>query len=103
MSTAPAAQAVVARFTAGDRVRVRKANPLWHVRTPFYIRGQVGTVAAVCGAFPNPEERAYLRPGLPAQPLYRVRFAQYRIWPGYEGPESDSILVDIYQHWLEPA
>jgi hypothetical protein len=103
MSAAPAVQAVVARFTAGDRVRVRQAYPLWHVRTPFYIRGQLGTVAAVCGAFPNPEEKAYLRSGQPAQPLYRVRFAQQGIWPEYKGSEHDTIVVDIYQHWLEPA
>ena len=27
------------RFRPGDRVRVRKAYPLGHIRTPFYIRG----------------------------------------------------------------
>ena len=68
-------------FRAGDRVRVRKAAPLGHVRTPFYIRGHAGVVERICGAFPNPEELAQQRDGLPAQPLYRVRFRQ-QVVPG---------------------
>jgi nitrile hydratase len=103
MSAASSSQAIAARFAVGDRVRVRKAYPPGHIRTPFFIRGQVGVIDTVCGAFPNPEELAYLRPGLPAQPLYRVRFAQHSVWPDYQGSQSDSIMIDIYQHWLEPA
>ena len=56
-------------FSVGDSVRVRKAAPLGHVRTPFYIRGHAGVVERYCGAFPNPEELAQQRDGLPAQPL----------------------------------
>ncbi|HEX5092954.1 MAG TPA: SH3-like domain-containing protein, partial [Burkholderiales bacterium] len=67
---------VDARFRPGDRVKVRKAAPLGHLRTPFYIRGCSGVVERICGAFPNPEELAQQRDGLPAQPLYRVRFLQ---------------------------
>ena len=63
-------------YSVGDRVRVRNAAPLGHIRTPFYIRGHAGVVERVCGAFPNPEELAQQRDGLPAQPLYRVRFRQ---------------------------
>jgi hypothetical protein len=25
------------------------------------------------------------------------------LWEGYEGPSSDTVEVDVYQHWLEPA
>ena len=46
------------RFKPGERVKVLKAYPLGHVRTPFYIRGCTGTVERICGAFPNPEELA---------------------------------------------
>ncbi|MBI3516802.1 MAG: nitrile hydratase subunit beta, partial [Proteobacteria bacterium] len=74
-----------------------------HVRTPWYIRGHVGTIERYCGAFPNPEELAYARNGLPAQPLYRVQFRQKDVWPGYAGPAHDTIDIEIYQHWLEPA
>ena len=60
-------------------------------------------VERYCGAYPNPEERAYGRSGLPAQPLYRVRFRQADVWPEYRGSSADSLDVEIYQHWLEPA
>ncbi len=90
-----------ARFRAGDRVRVRAAFPLGHVRTPFYIRGKAGVVERVLGSFRNPEELAYGRSGKPAQPLYRVRFPQPEVWPQYAGSAEDTVDVEIYQHWLE--
>lgn len=92
-----------ARFKPGEKVRVLKAYPPGHIRTPFYIRGHAGTIERVCGAFPNPEELAQMRDGLPAQPLYRVRFRQKDIWPGYHGPDGDVVEIEIYQHWLEKA
>jgi nitrile hydratase len=94
---------VSARFAPGAAVAVRRADPPGHVRTPWYIRGKRGVVERVCGSFPNPEEGAYGRSGLPAVPLYRVRFAQAQVWPGYAGPAGDTVDVEIYEHWLEPA
>ena len=90
-------------FGKGERVKVRAAAPLGHIRTPFYIRGHVGEIERYCGSFPNPEELAQMRDGLPAQPLYRVRFKQQDVWPDYQGPEGDTIDIEIYQHWLEKA
>jgi nitrile hydratase subunit beta len=90
-------------FEKGDRVRVRAAAPLGHIRTPFYIRGHVGEIERFCGSFPNPEELAQMRDGLPAQPLYRVRFRQKDVWPEYPGPANDTLDIEIYQHWLERA
>ena len=89
-------------FSAGDRVRVRTAFPPGHVRTPFYCRGKSGVIERLCGAFPNPEELAYNRSGLPAQPLYRVRFASRDLWPDYAGAAADAVEIEIYQHWLDP-
>ncbi len=99
-ATPPAAPA---RFAVGARVRVRRSEAPGHLRTPRYVRGRSGVIERLCGAFPNPEELAYNRPGLPAQPLYRVRFSQRDLWPDYAGPPADTIEVEIYQHWLEPA
>ncbi len=93
--------AAPARFAVGQRVRVRKAAPLGHVRTPRYIRGCRGTIERLCGAFPNPEELAQQRSGLPAQPLYRVRFLQREVWPDYRGRSDDVVEIEIFQHWLE--
>jgi nitrile hydratase len=92
-----------ARYKVGEKVRVMKAYPPGHIRTPFYIRGHTGTVERICGAFANPEELAQMRDGLPAQPLYRVRFRQKDVWPDYKGPEADVVEIEIFQHWLEPA
>jgi nitrile hydratase subunit beta len=92
-----------ARFAPGDRVVVRKAWPPGHVRTPAYIRGHAGIVERLCGPHPNPEELAYRRSGLPAQPLYRVRFRQVDVWPDYGGDPADTLDIELYQHWLEPA
>ena len=91
------------RFNPGDRVRVKASYPPGHRRTPWYIRGKVGVIERVCGAFPNPEELAQMRSGLPAQPLYRVRFRQKEVWPDYRGSDSDVVEIEIYQHWLEAA
>ena len=88
-------------FRPGERVRVLKMYPLGHVRTPFYIRGCTGTVERICGAYPNPEELAQMRDGLPPQPLYRVRFLQKDVWPDYRGTSNDVLEVEIFQHWLE--
>lgn len=93
--------AVAVKFLPGDRVRVRKAAPLGHIRTPFYIRGQCGEIERYCGNFPNPEELAQMRDGLPAQPLYRVRFRQQDVWPDYAGVPGDVLEIEIFQHWLE--
>ena len=87
----------------GQGVRVRRADPPGHVRTPFYIRGQAGVVERVVGRFPDPEERAYGRPGLPGRVLYRVRFALPEVWPNYEGRPEDTLEVELYEHWLEPV
>ena len=89
------------KFRAGDLVTVRAAYPIGHIRVPYYIRGKSGVIERYCGAYPNPEELAYARSGLPKQPLYRVRFKQTIIWSAYRGSEDDTVDVEIYQHWLE--
>ena len=90
-------------FSVGDRVHVRKAWAPGHVRTPAYVRGRIGVVAQDLGAYPNPEELAYRRPGTPAPVLYRVRFQQRDLWADYAGPAHDTLDVEIYRHWLESA
>ena len=91
------------KFKPGDRVRVRRGAPERHIRTPTYIQGRIGRVETIHGAFRNPESLAYGGDGLPKQLLYLVRFDQSRIWDRYEGSPRDQVLVDLYEHWLEPA
>ena len=92
-----------ARFKTGDRVLVRVGNPPTHYRTPMYVQGKTGRVDVLWGAYPNPESLAYGGDGAPRQPLYRVEFAQKDLWEAYQGPESDKLLIDLYQNWLEPG
>ena len=91
------------RFQKGDRVRVRVDYPSHHFRTPAYIQGKLGRVEALSGFFSNPESLAHGGSGLPQIPLYRVEFPQTEVWAGYQGSPADTVLVDIYDHWLEPA
>ena len=91
-----------ARFAPGARVRVRRAFPPGHVRTPYYTRGKTGEVVDLAGRFRDPEELAYGRAGERERTLYRVRFAMGELW-GTAEAEGDELVVDLFEHWLEPA
>ncbi len=91
---------MTARFAAGDAVMVRFAHPPGHCRTPFYLRGKRGVIERMIGVYPNPEELAYHRLGLPHQPLYQVKFDFEEVWGRAE--RNITLSAAIYQHWLEP-
>lgn len=91
------------RFSVGDRVRILDLGKAGHIRTPFYVRHAEGVIERHCGAYPNPEDLAYGRPGLPPVDLYRVRLDQTALWPDYAGPAGDTLEIEIYDHWLAPA
>jgi nitrile hydratase len=67
------------------------------------VRGKTGVIETCCGHFENPENRAYGRVGRERIPLYRVRLQQRDLWPDYRGSEKDSLVLEIYHHWLRPA
>ena len=91
-------------FAPGAAVRVKNDWPETrgpcHIRTPHYLRGRAGTVQRALGAFPNPEDLAFARPA-PARALYHVRFDQPAVWQ--QGTPGDELMVEIFEHWLEPA
>ncbi|MGB0843237.1 MAG: SH3-like domain-containing protein [Alphaproteobacteria bacterium] len=94
------------KFHIGEHVLVRdlefETGLTGHMRAPAYCRGKIGIIERCCGKFGNPEDLAYGGSGEPAQPLYRVRFSQKSIWQNYTGPSTDTIEIEIYQHWLKP-
>ncbi|GAB4193897.1 MAG: hypothetical protein OHK0024_34010 [Thalassobaculales bacterium] len=90
-------------FSPGEKVRVRLAFPPGHVRAPVYIRGRRGVVEEYAGLHQNPEDWAYGRTAAPKIALYRVRFAQRDLWPDYAGGPADSLVVDVFENWLEAA
>jgi nitrile hydratase len=90
-------------YRPGARVRIVDLDKGGHVRTPRYVREKVGTIERFCGEFENPEERAYGRVGRGRIRLYRVRLNQRDLWSDYDGPESDALEIEIYDHWLRPV
>ncbi len=88
-------------YEAGEIVRIRDIGKSGHVRTPQYVRNKVGLIDSYVGLFENPEERAYGRIGCDPIPLYRVRLKQNELWPDYEGSDCDTLVLEIYDHWLE--
>jgi hypothetical protein len=91
-------------FAPGAHVRVKDDWPETrgpvHIRTPHYLRGMPGTVVRRLGEFANPEDLAFARPA-ERRKLYHVGFDQTAVWQ--EGQAGDELLVEIFEHWLEPA
>ena len=90
------------KYKIGQKVRVLELNKAGHIRTPQYIRRKVGTVIQYCGSFLNPEDLANGNTAGQAVENYRVAFRQKDIWPDYQGPDNDSLVIEIYHHWLAP-
>ena len=90
-------------FKPGDRVRIDDREPGVHNRVPRYARGRVGVIERLCGAFGQPELLAYGQDGTPFQTLYRVPLKQTDLWPDYAGRPDDTLEIEIFEHWLDPA
>lgn len=89
------------RFKPGDAVTARNINPVGHTRLPRYIRGKRGTIQSLHGAFSFPDTNAR-RQGKNPRPVYTVKFAAREVW-GEEAAASDSVCVDLWESYLEPA
>jgi nitrile hydratase subunit beta len=91
-------------FAPGSHVRVKDDWPETrgpvHIRTPHYLRGMQGIVRRQLGVFPNPEDLAFARTA-ERRALYHVVFDQTAVWQ--EGRAGDELLVEIFEHWLEPV
>jgi nitrile hydratase len=90
-----------ASFRVGQRVRARNINPVTHTRLPRYARGRVGTVDRGHGIFVFPDTNA-LSQGEKPQHVYSVRFDARELW-GEQAPRRDSVYVDLWDDYLEPA
>ncbi|MDA0334614.1 MAG: nitrile hydratase subunit beta [bacterium] len=90
------------RFRIGDRVRI-DARPLaTHHRVPAYAKGQTGVIIRVCGEHEEPERLAFGQQHR-LRRLYRVRLQQTDLWKTYEGSPTDTLDIEIFDHWLQPA
>jgi nitrile hydratase len=97
----PAADGDTARFAPGDAVVVTKDRPSWHTRCPEYVRGRRGEVVAIRGAAPAPNVEVHRNERVPEQ-TYSVSFDGSELW-GSDAEPGTSIVVDLFQSYLEPA
>lgn len=93
----------MARFACGERIRVLDLGKAGHVRIPAYVRGHSGTVVQFCGVFLNPEDLAIGNAGGRVVGCYRVAFAQTDLWRDYADNPDDTLVTEIYEHWMESA
>lgn len=87
-------------FVEDQLIYIRNDVSIGHCRTPLYVRGSPGKIISYIGSFPNPEDLAYGGSGIPVSPLYWVEILLVDIWPNYSGISTDTLLVEIYEHWL---
>jgi nitrile hydratase len=93
--------AAPARFTVGDRVRMKNMHPAGHTRLPRYVRGHAGVIECVRGCHVFPDAVVAGR-GEEPHWLYTVVFDGRELW----GEESDPTLkvsVEAWEPYLDPA
>jgi nitrile hydratase subunit beta len=93
--------AVAPLFKVGQAVRGRNINPIGHTRLPRYARGKLGTVDRDHGVFIFPDTNVA---GLGEKPqhVYSIRFAARELW-GEQASPRDSVYIDMWDDYLEPA
>jgi nitrile hydratase len=90
-----------ARFAVGAKVRALNIHPKHHTRLPRYVRGHEGVIHTDLGVFGFPDWNSQEK-GPKPQHCYTVRFSQQTLW-GREAPAGDSLYVDLWEDYLEPA
>jgi nitrile hydratase subunit beta len=102
-SDSSATVTATAHFQAGQRVRARNINPVGHTRLPRYARGKLGTIEHVSDIEELEDTDAQgNRLGNKPQNVYSVRFTARELW-GEEANSRDSVYVDLWEDYLEPA
>jgi nitrile hydratase len=89
------------RFAAGAHVRTRNFNPATHTRLPRYVRGKIGVVETVQGAFVFPDDSAHGK-GENPQWIYTVVFDGAEIW-GEGAAPGLAVSIDAWESYLEPV
>jgi nitrile hydratase subunit beta len=86
-----------ARFRPGERVQARNIHVLGHTRLPRYVRGRIGEIIRVHGAFVFPDSNAHAG-GENPQWLYTVAFTAAELWGKND---NVSINLDLWEPYLE--
>ena len=93
--------ALTPRFHVGDRVRGRNIHPSTHTRMPRYTRGKIGVVERDRGVFMLPD-REHVAVDPKPQHVYLVHFTARELW-GEDASGRDSLYIDMWEDYLEPA
>ena len=89
------------RFHVGDRVLGRNIHPTTHTRMPRYTRGKTGVVERDRGVFNLPDNEEVSAEPKP-QHVYLIRYIAQELW-GEETSTHDSVYIDMWEDYLEPA
>ena len=92
---------VAPRFLPGQQVRARNIHPAGHTRLPRYARGKIGIVDRDHGVYVFPDTSAHAL-GEDPQHVYSVRFTARDLW-GEQASPRDSVYIDLWDAYLEPA
>lgn len=90
-----------ARFAVGDSVRVLNIHPSGHIRAPGFCRGKLGTVIHVAPTFSFPDTSAHGGERR-KEHTYHVEFESQTLWED-DGVEGDTVIVDLWDSYLESA
>jgi nitrile hydratase len=89
------------RFAVGDELQIAARFPIGHYRVPFPLRGKRGIVEAIVKPGIDNEEAGYGRNAGLKRHYYRLAIPLRMIWPGYRGPDRDSLRIEVFESWLE--
>ena len=92
---------IAPRFAPGDRVWVKNDHPRHHTRSTRYCRGRPGEVITDHGVFVFPDTNSENK-GENPEHCYTVRFGAVELW-GEAGTAGDTVCVDLWESYLEPA
>ena len=76
---------------------------LFYTRTPEYVRGATGEIAAVAYESPAAEDETWDIPDAKPEWFYVVQFTMAELWDDFNGPATDTLRTEIPEHWLHAA
>ena len=88
------------KFREKDKIRVKESSDSPTKRTPFYVRGKVGTVDVCYGTVLEPDFDRDHR--VSWGPLYRVVFEWLDVYGG-SAFQNSKFFLDLHEGWLEPS
>ena len=87
-------------FSVDDYIEVENHPMHKHHRVPKYLKGKIGRITAILGAYANPEELTFFDAKGRDVPVYRVCFSHAHLWGG---KQEDEVIADLMETWIVPV